>query len=178
MVDNLPRGEDFNSDYDSAQKNDQLKTKAIMFRHYFDLKLWDHWDRLDEIKYIYDMFGYDRPSSTETWDDDLHFARQRVASVNHNIIRLMTQVPDKLPVTDALLSPLLDGMTVQQAIDEKKMFITDLHILDGIPIQKDDVILCAPIALFFLDKTSQLRPVAIQLFQKPGPKKPSDPSLW
>ncbi|KAH9509994.1 hypothetical protein Btru_044799 [Bulinus truncatus] len=105
------------------------------------------------------------------WTDDNYFGRQRVASLNPSVIQLVTKLPQKLPVTDALVKQFMEGLTLQEAINQKRLFICDLQILEEIPVKKDFV-LCAPIALFFVGISGQLKPVAIQLFQKPGPKNP------
>ncbi|CAL1536625.1 unnamed protein product, partial [Lymnaea stagnalis] len=65
----------------------------------------------------------------------------------------------------------LGGLTIAEAISRKRLFICDLEILDGLPVRQNFV-LCSPIGLFFVDDENQLMPVAIQLFQKPGPDNP------
>jgi arachidonate 5-lipoxygenase len=116
-------------------------------------------------QFSFDYKGADR------WSNDLYFGLQRVASLNHSIIALVTEIPSKLPVTDELLKPLLEELTISEAISQKRLFICDLEILEGLPI-RENFYLCKPIGLFFLDKAKQLRPIAIQLFQKPGPDNP------
>ena len=46
----------------------------------------------------------------------------------------------RLPVTDQMLEPLLQGLTIQQAIDQKRLFITDLKILEGLPTREGFVV--------------------------------------
>ncbi|GFO15926.1 allene oxide synthase-lipoxygenase protein [Plakobranchus ocellatus] len=77
----------------------------------------------------------------------------------------------RIPVTDDLVKPLLEGLTLEEAIAQKRLFLCDLQILHDLPV-RENFVLCAPIALFFLDKTKLLQPLAIQLFQQPGPENP------
>ncbi|GFR73230.1 allene oxide synthase-lipoxygenase protein [Elysia marginata] len=129
------------------------------------------WDNLASLTNVYTEKVFNKPKGADRWSNDLYFGLQRVASLNHSLIKLCTEIPDKLPVTDELLGPLLEGLTIEKAIAEKRLFICDLKILDGLPV-RENFVLCVPIGLFFLDKTKHLRPVAIQLFQKPGPDNP------
>ncbi|KAK6976133.1 allene oxide synthase-lipoxygenase protein [Biomphalaria glabrata] len=129
------------------------------------------WKSIGDIATIYAPPAFPKPERASFWTDDLSFARQRLASVNHSVIRLVTHIPDKLPVTDDLVQPLLGGLTLKEAIHQKRLFICDLQILEDLPVKQGRV-LCSPIALFFVDMSGQLRPIAIQLFQKPVKENP------
>ncbi|KAK3737983.1 hypothetical protein RRG08_010029 [Elysia crispata] len=129
------------------------------------------WDTLASLTNVYTEKIFNKPKGADRWNNDVYFGLQRVASLNHSLIQLCTAIPDKLPVTDAMLSPLLEGLTIQKAIEEKRLFLCDLKILEGLPV-RENFVLCVPVGLFFLDKTKQLKPIAIQLFQKPGPENP------
>ncbi|KAH9509995.1 Arachidonate 12-lipoxygenase, 12R-type [Bulinus truncatus] len=129
------------------------------------------WTSIKDIFTIYSSPCFPIPERSSLWTDDYYFGRQRVASLNPSVIQLVTKLPQKLPVTDELVKQFMGGLTLQEAINQKRLFICDLQILEGIPVKKDFV-LCAPIALFFVGISGQLKPVAIQLFQKPGPKNP------
>ncbi|KAI8798285.1 allene oxide synthase-lipoxygenase protein [Biomphalaria glabrata] len=142
----------------------KVSSKIINYAH-------GEWKSIGDIASIYSPPAFPKPDKASLWTDDLNFGRQRVASVNHSVIALATSIPEKFPVTDALLAPLLGGLTLQQALDKKRLFICDFQILEGLPTLKDRV-LCAPIGLFFVDMAEQLRPIAIQLFQKPGAENP------
>ncbi|XP_059162537.1 allene oxide synthase-lipoxygenase protein-like [Physella acuta] len=121
---------------------------------------------LDDIKKIYSG-DFNIPERASFWRSDEYFAMQRVAGLNHSIIELVTSIPSKFPVTDDLLQPFLEGLTLAQALEKKRLFMCDLHLMDGL-LLKENRKLCAPIALFFLNTKNTLRPVAIQLNQRPG----------
>ena len=40
---------------------------------------------------------------------------------------------NSLAVNDEMLRPLLDGKTIKQTIGEKRLFIVNLDILEGVP---------------------------------------------
>jgi arachidonate 5-lipoxygenase len=74
------------------------------------------------------------------------------------------------------------GMTLENAIAAKRIFIVDLAIMHEL-LCKDNNTVCAPIALFFLDKKDTLLPLAIQLYQVAAEDNPvfykSDPpATW
>ncbi|KAH9509992.1 hypothetical protein Btru_044797 [Bulinus truncatus] len=156
----------FTDQFSLATLGLQLKvsSKILNFTH-------GEWTSIKDIFTIYAPPAFPIPERSSLWTDDDYFGRQRVASVNPSVIQLVTKLPQKLPVTDELVKKFMGGLTLQEAINQKRLFISDLQILEGIPVKKDFV-LCAPIALFFVDISGQLKPVAIQLFQKPGPNNP------
>lgn len=43
-------------------------------------------------------------------------------------------------VTEEMIKPFLEGKTMTQAIDENKLFIVDLYILEGCPTKRDDLV--------------------------------------
>ena len=73
-------------------------------------------------------------------------------------------------------------MTIQQAIIQKRLFICDYSILQGVKA-RENFVQCAPFGLFFVDKNGHLKPIAIQLFQEPGLDNPiftptDPPNTW
>lgn len=178
QVKNMPSDEQFSFDY----KWDivTLKAKLIATSLLVKLMASGEWDSLAILTNVYTESTFHKPKGADRWSNDLYFGLQRVASLNHSLIKLVTAIPDKLPVTNELLKPFLEGLTIEEAISKKRLFICDLEILEGLPV-RDDFVLCIPIGLFFVDDKDQLRPIAIQLFQKPGPGNPiftpDNPSL-
>ncbi|XP_055893478.1 polyunsaturated fatty acid 5-lipoxygenase-like isoform X2 [Biomphalaria glabrata] len=169
QVKSMPSDEQFSFDY----KWDIVKTKMKLIAVSKLVMLTKgEWADLSDLKNVYtrDIF-YQPYQGADRWSNDLYFGLQRVASLNHSLIELVKEMPDKLPVTDELLQPLLEGYTIAEAIADKKLFICDLKVLEGIS-NRDGFVLCKPIGLFYCDKSNQLKPVAIQLFQKPGPDNP------
>ncbi|XP_060063611.1 allene oxide synthase-lipoxygenase protein-like [Ylistrum balloti] len=138
------------------------------------------WDSLDDLGNIYkcEVFSKPTPLADDTWDTDEHFGYQRIGRINNSLITLCARIPNKLAVTDEMLKPFLEGATLEQAIAKKKLFYVDLAIVEGIPV-KNGLMVCAPIALFYHNKESNLVPIAIQLKQQPADDNPvflpSDP---
>ncbi|KAL9678067.1 hypothetical protein QQ045_015906 [Rhodiola kirilowii] len=113
------------------------------------------------------------------WLRDQEFARQTVAGVNPINIELLKEFPivSKLdpevygPPESALTKELIEeelrGMTVDQAMAEKRLFILDYHDMllpfmkkmNSLPGRKA----YASRAIFFYTKTKSLRPIAIEL---------------
>ena len=137
---------------------------------------------LSELDCVYTKTNFHKPKGVDRWRNDEYFGLQRVASLNHSLIRLVTNIPDNFPVTDYLLGSLLEGLTLQAAVEAKRLFICDLKIMEGLPV-RDGYHLCAPIAMFFVNSKGSLCPVAIQLHQEPGTDNPiftpsDDPLTW
>ncbi|XP_043191583.1 polyunsaturated fatty acid lipoxygenase ALOX8-like [Amphibalanus amphitrite] len=141
----------------------------------------DKWTCFSEMERTF------RPSALETnianvWATDEWFGNQRLAGPDSFLITLCTKIPDKLGVDDAMLRPFLCGLTLNEALQRRRMFIVDLEILDGLQAIPGSEI-CAPVALFFLNGSGDLVPVAIQLHQNKGPDNPvflpsDDVCLW
>ncbi|KAH9509986.1 hypothetical protein Btru_044788, partial [Bulinus truncatus] len=169
QVKSMPSDEQFSFDY----KWDIVTLKAKLIASSILVKIMasGEWESISTMTDVYKESTFQKPKGADRWSNDLYFGLQRVASLNHSLIELVTAMPENLPVTDELLQPLLEGYTIAQAIADKKLFICDLKMLDGIP-RRQGFELCIPIGLFYVDKSNQLKPIAIQLYQEPGPNNP------
>jgi len=105
------------------------------------------------------------PSRPSAVDDDIEFARQRVAGVNPLVIERWTSPRAGCHLADAHLQS--HGLTVQQATDQGRLFVCDYALL-----AKTDVtagrFFPAPFALFLAVPTgpggrSELTPIGIQV---------------
>ncbi|GIY46113.1 allene oxide synthase-lipoxygenase protein [Caerostris darwini] len=178
QIKQLPDDEQFTEDY----KWDIVKCKG---RFILDTKLirWttDKWESICDLKKVY-KFNLVVPNCLEYWNEDRWFGLQRVQGVNPVLIKLCKEIPENFGVTAEMVEPFLENQTLQEALNNKRIFIVDLEVLQDICC-KDDRLLCAPLALFFLNKHKELMPIAIQLFQEKGPDNPvflpSDPpNTW
>jgi len=118
----------------------------------------------------------------DRWYEDWFLGQQMLQGVAPTLLQLVSKaLPANLAVTDEILGNLLGGLTIQQAIENKLLFVVDLNMLDGIQsfkggslsvdeaIQEKERYFAAAIGLFFLNKTAEeLLPVAIQLGQDPA----------
>ncbi|KAG8197556.1 hypothetical protein JTE90_007292 [Oedothorax gibbosus] len=178
QIKQLPEDEQFSKEY----KWDIVKCKG---RFLLDTKVikWttDKWESICDLKNVYKR-SLGEPNCLEYWNEDRWFGLQRVQGVNPVLIKLCERIPENFGVTSEMVEPFLDNMSLKNALEENKIFIVDLAILEGISC-KEGTRLCAPLALFFLNKNKELMPIAIQLFQEKGPQNPvflpsDSPTTW
>ena len=132
------------------------------------------WESVDSIKDIFTQSNKAHSNKAEgldNWNDDVHFGLQRLTGTSIEVIELYRNISLNFPVTNELLEPVLEGLTIENAITQKRLFICDYSILKGLTSTEGRV-QCAPFGLFFVDKNGHLKPIAIQLFQDPGPDNP------
>lgn len=129
------------------------------------------------------------PAAKAVWREDWAFAWQRIAGAVPTLIRRVDAPLDHLGVTDAHVAAALgDGVTLDAARGEGRLFVCDYRRFDGIPggrypptdpggVPKH---VQAPIALFYASADRGLRPVAIQCGQTPDAPihTPSDGLRW
>ncbi|CAG0917897.1 unnamed protein product [Notodromas monacha] len=178
QVSELPYNEKFAPDFFLEFIQDRLKllktSKWIKF-------IASNWKSLDDIEKVFNVSSKLPPPeySIKYWKEDWYFGLTRIQGVNPSVIKLCREIPQGFHVTDVLVQHLIDGLTIQQAIADKKLFIIDYKILEGIPTQEGTT-LCIPFALFFV-KDDVPMPVAIQLQRKddsPVFTPDDDPHLW
>ncbi|CAM1304938.1 ALOX5 (predicted) [Pycnogonum litorale] len=174
QVKKIPESENFTDEYSWDMKMSATKLKL-------DARLIgltsEKWTTLQDLKQIFKL-RLDEPNSICRWHDDKWFALQRLQGANPCLIKLCKDIPENFDVSDELLSPFLEHSNLQEVLSNNKLFICDLKIMKNLPC-KDDRTICAPIALFYLNKDKDLVPIAIQLFQDKAPDNPvflpSDP---
>lgn len=128
------------------------------------------WDSLEELTNIYTP-AMPEPTGMDRWINDLSFGAQRIVGCNPTMVRLCTELPESMGVTAEMLRPFLEGWTMKQIIEAKRLFVVDLKILKNLPTVNKRK-LCAPIALFFVTGEKAFVPLAIQLFQNIAPDNP------
>ncbi|VDI48217.1 Hypothetical predicted protein [Mytilus galloprovincialis] len=136
------------------------------------------WKKVDDVKTVYTKaFGV--PQGSKYFNDDKKFGRQRISCLNSLIIEMCTAIPENFAVTEDMIKPFLEGKTLKQAIEGKRLFMTNLAILEDCPTRTDNLLMTCPLALFYFSDANCLLPIAIQLFQKKEPSNPvflrSDP---
>ncbi|XP_014501040.1 linoleate 9S-lipoxygenase-like [Vigna radiata var. radiata] len=118
------------------------------------------------------------------WMTDEEFARETIAGVNPNVIKILEEFPPRSKldtqaygdhtsiITKEHLEPNLGGLTVEQAIHSKKLFVLDHHDY-LIPylrkINQSTTKTYATRTIFFLKSGGTLAPLAIEL-SKPHPQ--------
>lgn len=120
------------------------------------------WTSLADLGNIYKL-GLPEPASTSRWKEDVWFGAQRLQGLNPIALRLCLQVPPEFQAEEHQLLPFLEGRTMEETVQNKKLFIIDHKLLRSLPC-KDDRMIVAPVALFYLNNQDELLPIAIQLF--------------
>lgn len=168
MMASLPKDEMFSF-------SDKFDLIALLMRLKLEHKLIgftsERWESLEDLENVYKPPHFPKPSSMENWKSDKEFGNQRLSGCNPAMIRLCTKIPPNFAVDEKDVEPLLEGLTVSEAIKKKRLFIIDLKLLKDLPCA-DERKITAPIALFFVNKDKYLMPVAIQLNQDPAPNNP------
>ena len=110
------------------------------------------------------------------FDDDLFFAWQQVAGTTPINLRGIDAVPDHFPLDPAAFERAVGGTdTLDAARAEGRLFLSDYAMFDGMPTGQTagrPRYLWAPLALFVRSPDGALRPVGIQLAQRPSEDNP------
>ncbi|KAM7487171.1 hypothetical protein LguiB_024655 [Lonicera macranthoides] len=144
------------------------------------------------------LFKYEIPAIIQkdrfAWLRDNEFARQTLAGVNPVNIELLKVFPiiSKLDpkvygppesaITKELLEEELNGMSIEEAIASKRLFILDYHDMllpfmdkmNSLPGRKA----YASRTIFFYTRTGFLRPVVIELSLPPTPSAPQNKRVF
>ncbi|MCI12642.1 linoleate 9S-lipoxygenase-like, partial [Trifolium medium] len=118
------------------------------------------------------------------WMTDAEFAREMIAGVNPHIIKKLSEFPPKSKLDSQLygdntstitkenLEPNMDGVTVEQAIQNNRLYILDHH--DTLfpylrKINATETKAYATRTILFLQNDGTLKPLAIEL-SRPHPQ--------
>ncbi|KAI8492266.1 Arachidonate 5-lipoxygenase [Branchiostoma belcheri] len=174
QIKETPRDEHFSN----AHRFDILKKKILLLAQSKIVSMTsDKWLSLDDLKNVY-QYSLVPPKGMAYWKEDLNFGEQRLMGCNPNIFKLCRKIPENFGVTAEMVEPFLQGLSLEDALGSKRLYMVDLTILEGTECTNNRK-LCAPYALLFVNKDKDLMPVAIQLFPTKGPDNPvflpSDP---
>ncbi|XP_077984767.1 polyunsaturated fatty acid 5-lipoxygenase-like [Glandiceps talaboti] len=164
----LPISEKFTVPY----QTDVLKVgiKSELSKMFNSLKSHE-WKDLDDVKSIYGG-NLKIPINPDLWKQEWYFGAQRLMGCNPMQIQLCCEIPDNLAVEHSKLQPLMENLSLKEAISQKRLFIVNHKVMEDLPTPSPERVVCAPIALFFRTKDKTLLPVAIQLFQKKAEDNP------
>jgi arachidonate 15-lipoxygenase len=116
------------------------------------------------------------PGIAGTYQDDRVFARHRLAGPNPLVIRRITSLDDRFPLSATTFRSVLPGDRLEAAAEEGRLYLADYHGLENVPLglfRGVPKFLSAPLALFAVGKGSgDFVPIAIQCEQEPGPGNP------
>ncbi|XP_077169836.1 polyunsaturated fatty acid lipoxygenase ALOX15B-like isoform X2 [Paroedura picta] len=142
------------------------------------------WKKMEDIRRV---FWFNKTEVSEYvadhWMDDAFFGYQYLNGVNPAVIQKCTEIPAHFPVTQEMVAPsLAEGTTLQEELQKGNVFLVDYELLQDVPtntIQGQRQYMAVPLCLLYQTPSGELRPIAIQLSQPPGPDSPiflpSDP---
>nr|XP_054768831.1 polyunsaturated fatty acid 5-lipoxygenase-like [Lytechinus pictus] len=168
MVENLPKDETFSISHQWDLKSLGMKLKMENRVVGFTT---ERFESLQDMEEIYKPPHFPKPHIMDNWKSDKEFGNQRLSGCNPTVIRLCTKIPSNFALDEKEVEPLLEGLTIPEAITKKRLFIIDHKLLQDLPCT-DGRKICAPLCLFFVNNAKYLMPVAIQLNQVPAPNNP------
>jgi arachidonate 15-lipoxygenase len=131
-------------------------------------------ESLDEYTELFRAIGL--PPVARDLHDDHIFAWLRVAGPNPLVLRRVSNLDGRFPVTTADFRVALPTDSLEAAGAEGRLFLADYAALAAVEpgdFPHGPKYMGAPLALFAVDRASrQLVPVAIQCAQTPGPDAP------
>ncbi|CAB4019149.1 allene oxide synthase-lipoxygenase -like, partial [Paramuricea clavata] len=142
--------------------------------------LFDSWSNFESFTKIYTGWTGDAPeiARDDMWMKDEVFGFQFLNGCNPCVIERCSQLPKNFPVTDVMVKKFLDrDMTLTEEIKEGHVYIVDYKELEGIKRNGEDgnSNLCyaaVPLCLFYVKRSGDLVPIAIQLYQQPSKSNP------
>lgn len=173
----LPEEEVFSEVYKS---NRVIQEERIAANQQAFLQNPKPFQRLDDYAALFPILPL--PEISKNFRNDDVFTQQRLSGCNpmqlKNVLALDYNLRSKLGITDEIFQSVLStasqgqpiNKTLNSAIQEGGLFVTDYAILDSIK-PKEKQFFFSPIALYYALKTRnnfQLIPIAIQLGQAPN----------
>lgn len=138
------------------------------------------------------LISFSRPQVVEAdelaWRSDEEFARQTLAGINPLVIQCLEKFPPSTSLDEKMYGPQkssitaqhieknLEGLSLDQAVSLKRLFIVDYYdaympYIERINKLAEDVKAYASRTVFFLTREGTLKPVAIELCLSPSSEK-------
>lgn len=143
--------------------------------------------------YVFYPSSPPNPDLVDSFQQDLIFGLQRVIGVNPVVLRAATHqnpLPEKLSESEIrhIFEEQVDEIDYAAATEQKRVYILDYAALDVLQLNPGHIdggrkqYITTPIVVLFLQSDGMLRPIAIQLYQYPGPDNSiytsKDDNLW
>ncbi|MBN3307000.1 LX15B lipoxygenase, partial [Amia calva] len=134
------------------------------------------WGSLQELGKLFSLNHRNNTVACTHCPSDAFFGVQFLNGCNPLVISRCRHLPPNLPVSSAMLRPFLpEGSSLEQEMECGTIFLADYEVLEGVPancINGQQHYLAAPLCLLHLGQQGELKPIAIQLQQQPGPLNP------
>ncbi|MCH91545.1 lipoxygenase, partial [Trifolium medium] len=170
-----------------VSKNDTPQLRALVTLEENDQP---EFNTFEDVLLLYGESPNDFPlpkviqANNNAWMTDEEFTREMIAGVNPNVIRKLSEFPQKSKVDSQLygdntttitkehLEPYMDGVNIEQAIQSNRLYILDHH--DAIfpylrKVNETGAKAYATRTIIFLQDDGTLKPLAIEL-SKPHPQ--------
>nr|XP_055037126.1 hydroperoxide isomerase ALOXE3 [Misgurnus anguillicaudatus] len=145
------------------------------------------WKSFQELETFFLFNGGDNPIARYVqahWKEDAFFGYQCINGSNPLYIKQIHSLPPNLAVTSKMVKTFLpQGSTLKHEMESGHVYLLDFEILDHLPantVNGKQTYMTAPLCLLHYDQQGELKPIAIQLQQAPGPQNPvflpSDPA--
>ncbi|XP_049322246.1 polyunsaturated fatty acid lipoxygenase ALOX15B-like [Astyanax mexicanus] len=109
------------------------------------------------------------------WQEDEFFGYQTLNGLNPMLIERCTKLPSNFPVTEDMVRSSLKGSSLETEMKNGNIFLCDYKRLSGFKgsmIDWKQQYLAAPLCLLYSTPEKTLKPIAIQLHQKPDKNNP------
>ncbi|XP_078679810.1 allene oxide synthase-lipoxygenase protein-like isoform X2 [Branchiostoma floridae x Branchiostoma belcheri] len=134
------------------------------------------WKGIEDYERIMNTVCPTTPACIEDWASDAEFGRQFLQGVHPSVLQRCDKVPPYFPVPEEAVRRSMDvGKTLRQAVVAGNVYLADYAILDGVianNVNNVPYFTTSPLALFYVNSAGDFLPIAIQLYQAPGPENP------
>ncbi|XP_052076730.1 polyunsaturated fatty acid lipoxygenase ALOX15B-like [Mytilus californianus] len=114
------------------------------------------WRLLEEINTAYQIY-FKAPRGNINWEDDQHFALQRLNQCNSSLIRRVNNIDQIADIMNNLPNGVLNAIVdVNAAIEGHQLYFTNINVPEGLAIP-------SPVVLFERTNDDNFLPVAINL---------------
>ncbi|KAK7884631.1 hypothetical protein WMY93_027754 [Mugilogobius chulae] len=160
----------YRAHYDSVEEGLEMMLKGMVGSQ-------KRWENEEEMRNI---FWMKKTPITEYvadhWREDDFYGSQFLNGYNPMVIHRCQELPLNFPVTNEMVQPFLDGgHSLTTALEAGNIFLYDAKKFEGIPPRTYNgraLHVTPGLCLFYLNSEKQLKPIAIQLYQKPAEDNP------
>ncbi|NP_001070178.2 uncharacterized protein LOC767741 [Danio rerio] len=137
------------------------------------------WRSLQELETVFLFSGSENMIAKYVqahWQEDAFFGYQCLNGCNPLCVRQIHHLPPNFSVTSEMLKSFLpEGSSLDQEMEKGRVYLLDYEVLDQLPantVNGKQTYLSAPLCLLHYNQDEELKPIAIQLQQVPGPQNP------
>uniref|UniRef100_A0A3P8URG4 Si:dkey-17e16.9 n=1 Tax=Cynoglossus semilaevis TaxID=244447 RepID=A0A3P8URG4_CYNSE len=153
-----------------------FRSLELMFKG--NLKSTDTWESLEASSNVLNKKTKVSEYIKKHWMEDEFFGYQFLNGINPTTIKRCTTLPQNFPVREEMVRPFLrEGTSLYKEMEKGNIFIYDMRRMDGIPGRDGDnggplQSVTPGLCLFYSNPEKQLKPIAIQLHQRPSAQSP------